>query len=167
MSDGADVVRRRLLGRGLACPRIDPTLDHGRDLVLAMGPGGLDLAPVEGLDNLSQCLEVALTTALGDDVFNIGFGFDGIRALAEETSPVLVRERIRVAVIRVLADDARVLRIIDLKLLDGRLEPGSPSGGADAAARADRWRTVRVDVAFETVSGERVVVGLQGGSSGG
>jgi hypothetical protein len=166
MPETADAIRRRVLGTGLAFPRIDPALDIGRDLTLTQGPDGLDLVRVDGMDNLGQCLEVALTTALGDDAFNIAFGFDGIRALAEETNPVLVRERVRVAVIRVLANDPRVVRIVDLKLLDGRLEPGSPPADGQLAARIDRWRTVKVDVAFEAVSGERVVVTL-GGPTGG
>jgi len=159
----AGEVQRRLLGRGLACRPIDPALDVGRDLELAAGPNGRDLATVEGVDNLVQCLEIGLTTALGSDPFDTGFGFDGINALAEETVPLLVRERVRVSIVQLLRRDTRIRRIVDLKLLDGRLElPAPADGGDDLAARLERWRSVRVDVAFETVAGDQTLINLGG-----
>jgi hypothetical protein len=150
-----DLRRRKLLGRGLACPLVAPGVDIGRDLALARGPGGLDLVTVEGADNLGQCLAIAVTTALGSDVFNSEFGFDGVAALVEETEPVLVRERVRVSLIRLLGRDARVRRIVDLKLVDRRLE--SPGAAGTAAGLG---RTLEVQVAFETVAGDRAVVDL-------
>jgi hypothetical protein len=152
--------RRKLLGRGLACRPVEPGLDIGRDLTLAAGPGGLDLAMVDGIDNLTQCLEVALTTVLGSDVFNTDFGFDGINALVEETDRVLVRERVRVSIIRLLGRDARVRRIVDLKLLDRRLDAPEAVVDDDPATRLDRWRTVEVQVGFETVAGDRALIDL-------
>jgi hypothetical protein len=155
-----DLRRRKLLGTGLACRPVDSGLDIGRDLALSRGPGGLDLAVVDGMDNLTQCLEVALTTVLGSDVFNTEFGFDGINALVEETDRLLLRERVRVSIIRLLARDARVRRIVDLKLLDGRLDAPQGGGDADSASRLDRWRTVDVQVSFETVAGDQALVDL-------
>jgi hypothetical protein len=159
-----DLTTRRVLGRGLLAAPLTPGLDVGRDLALIRGPDGVDLATTTGMDNLAQCLEIALTTALGSDVFDTGFGFDGINALAGEEDPVLVRERIRVAVIALLGRDQRIRRIVDLKLLDGRLaDPAAASaGGGDPAARIERWRTVEVQVAFEVVTGDRAVVRLAG-----
>lgn len=164
-----DLTTRRVLGRGLLAAPLTPGLDVGRDIALARGPNGLDLAATSGMDNLAQCLEIALTTALGTDVFDTGFGFDGINALAEEEDPVLVRERIRVAVVALLGRDPRIRRIIDLKLADGRLaDPAVPVVDAtDPAARIDRWRTVSVQVAFEVVTGDRAVVRLAGAPAGG
>jgi hypothetical protein len=147
--------RRRLLGRGLACPLIEPGADVGRDLVLAAGPAGLDLAVLSGAGNLDQCLAVAVTTVLGSDVFNAEFGFDGLAAMVEETDPVLVRERVRVSLIRLLGRDARVRRIVDLKLVDGRLDPLAADAGSGAGDRA-----LRVHVVFETVAGDRALADL-------
>lgn len=151
-SSEQDLRRRKLLGRGLACPLVEPGVDVGRDLALARGPGGLDLATVAGADNLGQSLAIAVTTPLGSDVFNGEFGFDGVAALVEETEPVLVRERVRVSLIRLLGKDPRVRRIVDLKLVDGRLE--EPVGGPAHA------RALQVQVAFETVAGDQAVVDL-------
>jgi phage baseplate assembly protein W len=144
-----DLVRRRLLGWSVACEPIFPGVDLGRDLVLrAAADGKVDLARVESVDALSQSLSLALTTALGSDVFNTAFGFDGVAALAEEPDPVLARERVRIAVIKVLHADPRVRRIVDVELDSGR---GRPIG---------RARTLDVTVAFETVALDRATVNL-------
>jgi hypothetical protein len=126
-------------------------VDVGRDLVLARGPTGVDLAQVQGIDNLIQVLAIALTTLRGSDLFNTDFGFDGLNAMAEEVNPVLVRERIRVGIIQLLRRDPRVRRIVDVKLGDGRLE----SVGAGS-------RQLEVRVVFETVSGDQASVNLGG-----
>jgi phage baseplate assembly protein W len=141
-----DLVRRRLLGRGLRCA---PIGDLARDLVLSRAAGGrLDFDFVAGVENLAQSLAVALTTPLGGDVFNAQFGFDGLNALAEQTSPILQRERIRVSIVALLRKDPRVSRIVDVRLADQRLE--QPSTGAR--------RQLEVRVAFEAVSGDQLTV---------
>lgn len=144
-----ELVRKRLLGWSLACDPVLPGVDIGRDLVLAGGDGEpLDLARVEGIECLGQSLTLALTTALGSDLFNTEFGFDGIAALAEETNAILARERVRVAVVKLLQKEPRVRRIIDVDLGDERLRP--PPGG----------RVLDVAVGFQTVSHDQVSVNL-------
>jgi phage baseplate assembly protein W len=142
-------LRRRLLGWSVSLPEIIPGLGLGRDLELIRRTGGLDLKRVEGMDNLAQSLAVALSTLLGTDIFNTGFGFDGLNAMAEETDPLMIRERIRIAVIEVLRRDPRVRRIIDVKLGDDRLE--TPLAGS---------RELQVRVSFETVSGDQQTIEL-------
>jgi phage baseplate assembly protein W len=155
-------LRRRILGWGLECKPIYPGLDLGQDLQMKAGPNGKDFARVEAMDNLSQSLEIALTTLLGSDIFNTQFGFDGLNALVEETNPVLMRERVRIAIIQVLRQDPRIRRIVDLKLLDARLD--SPDASADdtlsLAEKLERWRTLAVRVVFETVSGDETNLNL-------
>jgi phage baseplate assembly protein W len=144
-----DVVQRRVLGFSLSCPQIAPGTDLGRDLEMEQRDSGLDFARVEKVDALAQSLEIALTTALGSDIFNTEFGFDGLNALAEGSSPVMTRERVRISVIDVLKKDPRVRDILDVKLEDDRLD--SPPPGT---------RTLDVRVAFETLSGDPVTVDL-------
>lgn len=144
-----ETVQRRVLGFSLACPQIAPGTDLGRDLVIEQGVAGLDFAHVERVDALAQSLELALTTALGSDIFNTAFGFDGLNAMAEGTSAVMTRERVRISVIDVLRKDPRIRDILDVKLEDDRLEAPPPG-----------TRTLDVRVAFETLSGDPVTVDL-------
>src|SRR5579884_1253532 len=58
-----------------------------------------DLATVSGMDALDQGLTLAILTRLGDRIFDQNYGFDGLRALGEETNPILVRERVRISLI--------------------------------------------------------------------
>jgi hypothetical protein len=156
--------RRRALGSSLRCDAIAPGVDIGRDLIFAVDDvsGKVDLAGIAGEANLTQCLTVALTTALGDDVFNTGFGFDGLRALAEETNALMVRERVRVSIIRLLKRDPRVRNIVDLKILDRRLDLTTrPTDENDP----DAWRTLRVNVVFETVAGETATLNFATGGA--
>ena len=146
-----EILRRRLLGRGLAVMPVHGGLDLGRDLVLAAqgDPPARDFVTVAGIDNLAQALTIALTTPLTGDVFNVDFGFDGLNALAEETSPVMVQERIRIAVVTLLKKDPRVRRIVDVQLQDGRLlSPGANT------------RELEVRVVFETITADTTSVEL-------
>jgi hypothetical protein len=156
-------VQMRALGRGLSCEEIQPGLDVGRDLVLTAGPV-VDLAMVEGIDNLDQCLAIALTTALGSDVFNTGFGFNGVNALVEETNGALVREKVRVAVINVLSGDSRVRSITDLNVDP---TPSAGAGDLTLAEQIDAWRSLNVAVAFEAITGQQGVVTVGKVTAGG
>ena len=144
------VQRRRLLGFSLLCSPTQGALAHGRDLVLAPSGDGSarDFALIEGTANLGQALTVALTTPLTGDVFNIDFGFDGVNAIAEETVPIMVQERIRIAVITLLQKDPRVRRIVDVQLQDGRLT--SPTN----------VRALDIKVVFETITGDTTTLDL-------
>jgi len=144
-----DLTRRRLLGRGLALTKVGAL---GFDITLRTD--GTDLAFADGVANLSQALSVAVLTPLGGDVFNTGFGFDGLNALVDEATPILQRERVRVSIVNLLARDARVARIVDVKLVDGRLE--APTTGAA--------RVLDVRVAFEAVTGDQLT--LSAGNAG-
>ena len=146
-----ELVRRAVLGWGLACPEILPGVDLGRDLQLITQPDGTkDFALVEGVENLGQSLTVALTTLLGSDVFNVAFGWDGLNALAEETSPSIMRERTRVSVAQLLRRDPRVRRITDVSLSgEGGIQ--APTGGS---------RELEVKVAFETAAMEQAALSL-------
>lgn len=144
-----ELIRERALGRGPAFTLVDQGGDLGRDVAFVDGPNGRDLAMVTGFDNLTQSLAVALTTRLGDDIFNVTYGFDGLNALAEEISPVMQRERIRASVVAMIRRDPRVRRIVDVQFVDGRLTDPSPGS-----------RVMEVRVAFEAVSGDQVAIDL-------
>ena len=149
-----DAVRRRLLGWSLAADPVEDR-DLGRDLELAKDAQGnvVDFARVSDIECLGQALTLALTTALGSDIFNTRFGFNGLRALTEGTGRTLTRETLRVAVIDVLRAEPRVGRILDVGLPDAQ-DPQAKLG------------FLEVTVAFETITGERVDLTLGGGGAG-
>jgi len=144
-----DLQRRRSLGRGL---QLIPVGDLGRDLTLTAD--GADFAMVDGVENLAQSLSVAVLTPLGADMFNTAFGFDGLNALVEESAAVMQRERVRVSIVQLLQKDARVRRIVDVRLVDSRLD--APTTGAA--------RELDVRVVFEVTSGDQLT--LSAGTSG-
>lgn len=163
-------LRRRALKCGIRSELIFPGADLQRDIMLRQGANGLDFDLVCGIDNLAQALATALTTRLGDDIFNVNFGFDGLNAIAEETNPILQKERIRVAVIQVLQREPRIRRILDVQLTgDERLGIPPPSVDASAfptpdAAQAERMRQSRqldIYVWCEAVSGDETAVSVQ------
>lgn len=144
-----ELLRERALGWAMTCEEVMPGIDLGRDISLVEGPNGLDFARVSGMDNLAQSLKVALTTCLGSDIFNTDFGFDGLNALAEESNALLVRERVRISIIRLLRKDPRVRSIVDVKVGNERLNPS-----------VTRDRILDVRVIFEVVSGDQLTVDL-------
>ena len=146
----AAVRRRRLLGVGLRADLVDAS-DVSRDVSLRRGAAGVDLDVVEGLGALAQDLAVGLTTLRGSDPCNARFGFLGLSPLAEETSPVFVREALRSVVAQLVAADPRVRRIVDLVAT-------TPSPGS---------RALDIAVTFEAISGDPVTVSVDGLASGG
>ena len=145
--------RRRLLGVGLRAD-LATSADLARDLVLTSSSTGVDLAQIGGIDNLCQCLAIGLTTLRGTDPFNQRFGFLGLTAMTEQTSPLLAREGVRSAVAEFLASDPRVRRIVDLQLDNPMSAP--PAGS----------RSLDVTVRFEAISGEAVTAATGGLASG-
>jgi len=146
--------RRRLLGVGLRADLVS-SADIARDIALVSSAGVKDLATVSGIDNLSQCLAIGLTTLRGSDVFNQRFGFLGLTPLTTQTSPVLAREGVRSAVAEFLASDPRVRRIVDV-------QAGNPMD----APTGDSRRILDVQVSFEAISGETAMLTSGGLASG-
>ncbi len=150
----AQLRQRRQLGVGIRADLVSPA-DLARDIAFANGTNGVDLALVEGTDNLNQCLAVGLTTLRGSDVFNQQFGFLGLTPLTQQSSPVLAREGLRSAVAEFLAGDPRVQRIVDLQV-------GNPMAAPSGTGR----RTLDVHVAFEVITGDTATIGVGGLASG-
>lgn len=156
-----EAIQNQVLGRTLQLDQVVQGFELGRDLVFTAGPNGTDFGWVSGLDCLVQALRMALTTALGSDIFNVNFGFDGLNAIAEETDPILMRERIRISIVKVLQRDPRIRRIVDVKLIDGRLSPSESGSLATASIDpAVPSRTLTVIVSFEVVTGSTLTVSL-------
>ncbi len=116
LSPGREAIANRIFGWGLALEEIAPGSRLGFDLALATKPGRRDLATVAGPDNFAQDLKVALLTPTGSDLFNIRFGFDGLRALTLPLEPSLVKDFLRLAVVKTVGGDARIKQVVSVTL---------------------------------------------------
>jgi hypothetical protein len=122
---------RRLYGWGLASEPLDPAVIYSCDVALAAKPDGTrDLVLVDGLATLEQDLVTAFATALGGDPLNSAFGFDGLRIIGEELEPLMLRERLRGAVVQLLRADPRVIAVSQV-LIGEEIPP--PSADATTA----------------------------------
>lgn len=139
----------RALGWSLTLAPLDP-LDG------AAGGVDLDFTIVSGEAALMQALTLAFVTLLGSDLFNRAFGFAGLAAIAEESDPVLRRERIRMAVIATLQAEPRVRRIITVRFSDESTEP------ARQPSAVPPERVLAIEAVFETVAGVQRAITLGG-----
>jgi hypothetical protein len=153
---------RRSLQWGPAIVPIFESAQQYGDIALGPSPGGRDLVLAEGVGNLHQQLTAAIVTALGTDPMNVGYGFGGYAAIADETNPIMRREKLRFAVLSVLQADPRVKQV--LRVLIGpeieayRSGESAGAGAADAAATPDAagWGTTRIEAQFTIPGGETV-----------
>lgn len=111
-----EAIAERVFGKGLALEEIEPGDRLGFDLVWGQGTNGRDLRMVAGADNLAQDLKVALLTPTGTDIFNIRYGFDGLQVLTQPFDTSMIREFLRLSVIKTVALDARIKQILDVTL---------------------------------------------------
>lgn len=158
--NGTTLRARRLLGWGPTFVSTGAEEDIGQDIAFAGG----DIALVSGMEALTQDLRLALCTGLGTDPLNQAFGSDAFASMAEESDPMMLRERIRVAVIRVLQSDARIRRIVEVSI-DGEARPftgRSRERTSGAGSSAERTTALSVVAVFETVLGEHATIAIEG-----
>ncbi|MDJ0343463.1 hypothetical protein QMK19_18090 [Streptomyces sp. H10-C2] len=133
-------------GRGLR-------LDDG-DLVL----GGGQLLEVEGIANLTQALTLRILTPFGSDRFNTRYGLDLTQAFTEPSGVRMVKELVKLNLVRTLAADPRVSEVRQVVFDD---DPGRPAADPDALTRvraAHHRRLWSVEVDLDTVAGTRLTL---------
>jgi len=116
------------------------------DLVLRDG----SLVETSGVRNLAQALGLRVLTPLGSDQFNTGYGFDGRSVFAEAADARMVRELVRLNLVRALGTDPRVREIREIVFLD----PGD----------ARRHRSWTVEVSLVTADDQQETLRLRPGA---
>lgn len=155
---------KRLLNWGPAIvPMFDEAVQYA-DIELEQTATGRDIKLNAGIDNLKQAITAAIVTALGADPLNLGYGFAGYAAMADETNPLMQREQLRFAVLSVLQADPRIREVqrvligreIEL-FYSGEVTP-VPVDAASATpdGAGDRYRTTQIEAQFTIGSGERI-----------
>ncbi len=125
-------------------------IDAG-DLVLEAGT----FKAVQGKENLLQALELRVLTPLGDDRFNTTYGLDVRQAFTQPGTVRMVKELIKLNLVRTLGTDPRVRDIRDVIFVDDPTYLAQHPELDPQAARANRQRRLwRVEVIIETVAGQ-------------
>jgi len=162
---------RKLMKWGLEIEAMYDGAHQYGDILLSDGPGGRDVQLKSGVPNLGQQLTSAIATALGTDPLNLSYGFAGLQALSEETSPLMRREKLRFALVEVLQADPRVRQIT--RILIGEEiavfytgNAGGTSISASATTPGSDQRALKVEAQFTIHSGENVTLALAPMSGG-
>lgn len=124
------------------------------DLVLESGV----FLPVSGKSNLLQALRLRVLTPFGSDIFNTTYGLDVKDVFTQAASLRLMKELIKVSLVRTLGTDPRVHDVRDVLFPD---DPGSPAPLSEAETVAlKRSRSWSVKVVIETVNAQTETLSL-------
>lgn len=123
-----------------------------------------DIEMVSGRTNLLQGLGVAIDTPAGSDLFNIVYGFDLANVLVKPEGIGLIRELIRLNIVKSLALDDRVLEVREVVFdHDPRffelIIDADPKESRDTHRRERRWRAA---VVISTISEGELTLELKG-----
>jgi len=134
-------------------------LDDG-DLVLENG----SLRTVEGQANLVQALTLRVLTPYGSDPFNTTYGLDVGAAFTEPNSGRMVKELIKLNLVRTLGTDPRITDIREVLFDD---DPAyvvrHPELDDLALVEQHRRRVFQVEVTLDTVQQQPTTLGLNVG----
>lgn len=137
----------------------------GYSLALVDGDIAFDngsLRRVEGKRNLLQALELRVLTPFGSDIFNTTYGLDVRQAFTQPGSVRMVKELIKLSLVRTLATDPRVRDVREVLFED---DPGylarHPELKAQDVTVSKHTRFWRVDVVIETVDAQAETLSLK------
>jgi hypothetical protein len=123
-----------------------------------------DLVTIAGRDNFLQALQVMIETPFATDIFNVNYGFDLLNILGAAQSVQLIKELIRLNIVKSVSQDNRVREIKEVVFDDDpRFFEILPDQNADEHRRARkierRWQAI---VVLETISDGEVALRLDG-----
>ncbi len=139
----------------------------GRSLLLVEGDlsfTGGDLATIAGRDNFLQAMQVMIETPMGSDIFNVSYGFDLINSIGAPQSISLMKQMIRLNIVKSLSIDDRVREIKEILFNDEpRFFEVNPEFDPEESRRerklSRRWQAV---IVLRTVSEDDVALSLEG-----
>ena len=137
---------------------MDDTTTFGYSLLLEEGDlviEGGDLRTVAGRPNLIQALTLRVLTPYGSDQFNTSYGLDVTQAFTQPNGVRMVKELIKLNLVRTLASDPRVDDIREV-LFDDDPAYLARHPEADAQALIDQHhrRVWQVEVTLSTAQGQ-------------
>ena len=150
----------------MANNRNQPT-SFGKSLLLTDGDllfDQGDLVTIAGRDNFLQAMQVMIETPFATDIFNVNYGFDLLNILGAAQSVRLIKELVRLNIVKSISQDDRVREIKEVVFDDDpRFFEILPDQNADEHRRARkierRWQAI---VVLETISEGEVALRLDG-----
>jgi len=123
-----------------------------------------DLVMIVGRDNFLQAMQVMIETPFGTDVFNTNYGFDLLSMFESPHSVRLMKELIRLNIVKSVSRDDRVREIKEVVFDDDpRFFEILPDQNSDESRRRRkterRWQAV---VVLETIRDGEVALLLKG-----
>lgn len=123
-----------------------------------------DLATITGRDNFLQAMQVMIETPMGTDIFNVSYGFDLLNSIGAPQSISLMKEMIRLNIVKSLSIDDRVREIKEILFNDEprffEINPEfDPEESRRSRKQSRRWEAV---VVLRTVSEDDVALSLEG-----
>jgi len=148
----ADLTTPTVFGRSLLLGDGDLVLDSG------------DFLPVTGRENLFQGIQAMIHTPFASDIFNATYGFDLLNCLAAPQAPAVVRELIKLNIVKSLTTDSRIHQIKEIVFDDEprfyELNPGSdPEQNRNLRQSSRRWQAI---VVAQTAQEASVAIKIQG-----
>jgi hypothetical protein len=119
-----------------------------------------DFMIVVGRENFLQGVRIMIDTPFASDVFNIRYGFDLLACLSVPQPPAIVKELIRLNIVRSLSTDDRIRQIREIAFDDeARFFELNPESDPDDRARVRQLsREWQAFVVMETIEGPASVV---------
>jgi hypothetical protein len=145
---------------------ITPTI-FGRSLRLSEGDllfvDG-DLEMIAGRENFFQGIRAMIDTPFASDIFNVRYGFDLLSCMAAPQSPTVVKQLIKLNIVKSLSTDNRIRQIEEIVFDDElrfyELSPGSDPDATRKVRQASRqWQAI---VLVQTVQEGGVTITLGG-----
>ena len=116
---------------------------------------------VSGRANLLQALKLRVLTAVGSDIFNTGYGLDVQDVFTQANTISLVKELLKLSLVRTLGTDPRVNEVRDIIFADDPLYlQQHPQLSKENIQQAIRSRFWRIDVIIETIEARTETLSL-------
>jgi hypothetical protein len=123
-----------------------------------------DIAPIVDRDNFLQALQVMIETPMGSDVFNVSYGFDLLNSISAPQSVSLIKDLIRLNIVKSLSLDDRIREIKEIAFSDEprffEISPEfEPEESRKLRKQSRRWQAV---VVLQTITEGDVALSLEG-----
>jgi hypothetical protein len=126
---------------------------------------GNDIAMITDRENFLQGLQVMIETPIGTDIFNVSYGFDLLNSIAAPQSISLIKELIRLNIVKSLSIDDRVREIKEIVFSDEpRFFEICPEFDRETTreARKNKPRLWQAVVVLQTITEGDVALSLEG-----